>query len=331
MLVTTAKVIGTIGGGNLEFKAIGIARDMLVAGGASMIRRFPLGASLGQCCGGLVNLLFEPVAPATYWPGALARAIGGGESCVLVTDLHGEDNAGKLLIGGDATGADAQKSSHAALREAATKRQPNNCVEVVAVEDRAYLVETVGPTALHLYLFGAGHVGRALVKIMGDLDCRITWVDSREQEFPDNVPANTACLVSEDPADTIDSASPGAYFLVMTHSHALDQAIAESILRRGDYAWFGLIGSATKRRLFEKRLAGRGISNDRLATMTCPIGLPQVAAKEPMAIALGVAAQLLQHSELRKRNSRSVASSILQTPAIAGGSRQKPAATRSGA
>ena len=93
------------------------------------------------------------------------------------------------------------------------------------------------------------------------------------------------------------AAPAGAYFLVMTHSHALDQSLAEAILARGDFAYFGLIGSATKRRQFERRMAARGVSAERLAGMTCPIGIPGIKGKEPATIAVAVAAQLLEVRE----------------------------------
>ena len=85
----------------------------------------------------------------------------------------------------------------------------------------------------------------------------------------------------------------------MTHDHALDQAISEAILRRGDFAWFGLIGSATKRSLFERRLAARGIAQQALDRMTCPIGIAGIGGKEPGVIAVAVAAQLLVARDAR--------------------------------
>ena len=86
----------------------------------------------------------------------------------------------------------------------------------------------------------------------------------------------------------------GAYFLVMTHSHPQDEALAERILAREDFAYFGLIGSASKRRQFERRLEARGTPRSRLAAMTCPIGIAGIAGKEPEVIAIAVAAELLQ-------------------------------------
>ncbi len=328
MLVTGSEVVGSIGGGNLEFKSIGIARDMLVTGSEARMQRFPLGASLGQCCGGVVNLLFEPVMPTATWPNALCAAIDGGESCKLATALHGDHRDGKLLLVGDAAVGSLPDTDRQQLLHAFAVRGTHQGPEVVTVNTRAYLVETVAPAAFKLYLFGAGHVGRALVKILGELDCCVTWIDSRESEFPDAVPANVICMVSDEPADAASSASADAYFLVMTHSHTLDHEIAESILRRDDVAWFGLIGSRTKRRLFETRLHARGICAERRASMICPIGNTRVSSKEPMAIALGVATQILEFSE-RQMQAKPAQNS--KTPVLAGISGQKPARSRASA
>ena len=151
----------------------------------------------------------------------------------------------------------------------------------------------------HLQLHGAGHVGRAIATALAALDCEVDWFDQRDEEFP-----ATTTLGSPWPAhirrisvDTVDAevrgAPPGAFYLVLTHEHALDLRIAEAILRRGDFAFFGLIGSKTKRARFSHRLEERGIAMDTIARMTCPIGLPGIAGKEPEVIAAGVVAQLL--------------------------------------
>jgi xanthine dehydrogenase accessory factor len=131
-----------------------------------------------------------------------------------------------------------------------------------------------------ILLFGAGHVGRALAALLGSLPCRLLWVDERDDLFPAAVPGNAIIEITDDPETAVKNAAPGSYFIVMTHSHAIDQQLSERILRRGDAAWFGLIGSDTKRRLFRKRLAQRGLTEQQLAGMTCPIGIP--ASRSPL-------------------------------------------------
>ncbi|MBK8738741.1 MAG: xanthine dehydrogenase accessory protein XdhC [Betaproteobacteria bacterium] len=154
--------------------------------------------------------------------------------------------------------------------------------------------DPVLPADFHIVLFGAGHVGRALVPILGGIPCRVTWVDTRDDAFPVVVPDNVETVLTDAPAVEVAAAAPGSYFLVMTHSHALDEELSERILRRGDFAHFGLIGSGSKRRQFERRLAARGIPAERLAAMTCPIGVAGISGKEPGVIAVAVAAELLQ-------------------------------------
>ena len=152
----------------------------------------------------------------------------------------------------------------------------------------------VSPAPLaHVVVFGAGHVGRALVQALSPLDCRITWVDQRDDEFPAVRPAQVQVEATDVPESVVAEAPPGATYLVLTHSHALDLSLTEAILRRGDAAWVGLIGSLTKRRQFEHRLRERGIAPERLAALVCPIGLPAIRSKAPAAIAASVTAQLL--------------------------------------
>ncbi|CAG9212515.1 XdhC protein (assists in molybdopterin insertion into xanthine dehydrogenase) [Paraburkholderia sabiae] len=150
------------------------------------------------------------------------------------------------------------------------------------------------PPPMHVVLFGAGHVGHALVSLLGRLPCVVQWVDERDELFPDEVPANVQVEATDTPDAIVDEAPPGAYFLVMTHNHALDFALAERIMRRRDFTYFGMIGSKTKRVKFERRLIDRGVDPQRLFEMTCPIGVPGIVDKAPPSIAVAVCAELLQ-------------------------------------
>ncbi len=146
-----------------------------------------------------------------------------------------------------------------------------------------------------LQLYGAGHVGRAIVSLLATLPCRVSWIDERESEFP---PAPSAAHVERLCVEPVEAevrlAPPGAFYLVLTHSHDLDLAITEAILRRGDFAYLGLIGSASKRARFLRRFAQRGVAAEALARLTCPIGVAGIAGKLPEQIAVAVVAQLLQ-------------------------------------
>ena len=172
----------------------------------------------------------------------------------------------------------------------------------------------------HLQLYGAGHVGRAIVRAIAPLKVVDDWIDEREEEFPSEFHEHggereslrathsgirpwggPACSwpdhirkVCVDAVEAeVRTAPPGAFYLVLTHQHDLDLRIGEAILKRGDFGFFGLIGSKTKRARFIHRFEQRGIASDAIARMTCPIGIPGIEGKEPEVIAASVVAQLL--------------------------------------
>jgi xanthine dehydrogenase accessory factor len=146
-----------------------------------------------------------------------------------------------------------------------------------------------------LQLYGAGHVGRAIVALLAGIDCRVQWIDERDSEFPTQpLPPHIERLCVEPVEAEVAQAPPGAHYLVLTHSHDLDLRITEAILRRGDFAYLGLIGSRTKRARFVHRFEERGVPAEAIGRMTCPIGVPGIAGKEPEVIAVAVVAQLLQ-------------------------------------
>jgi len=145
-----------------------------------------------------------------------------------------------------------------------------------------------------LYMFGAGHVGRAVATALAPLDFSTLWTDSREGEFPSAIPSGCQKKVSDDAVAVVEAAKPGSMFLIFTHSHQLDYDITAAVLTRGDAAYCGLIGSKTKRARFENRmLRERVVDEVGLKALTCPIGVPGIAGKEPEVIAASVVAQLL--------------------------------------
>ena len=227
MAVFADAVINTIGGGKLEFEAIDEARRRLRGGKGDPVLRYPLGPSLGQCCGGVVHLAFE-----------------------------------------EAGAADAP-----ALRER--------------------LAAALTPVAL----FGGGHVGRALIQVLGNLPFSVTWIDSRDEIFPQALPDNVACEHSDPVQAAVRDLAPYSRVLIMSFSHAEDLDVVAACLARQraehDLPYVGLIGSRTKWATFRHRLEQRGFGADELAHVTCPIGLPGITGKEPEVIAVGIAAQLL--------------------------------------
>ena len=298
MIVTAEGIDGTIGGGHLEHKAIAIARDLLAARGPLALHRIPLAASLGQCCGGVAQLLFEPIHGDCGWLDTLAALRTDGKACALVVPVRGDAAGGRLIV----TAQEAHGTLGSAVHDAASMTLARTLLEGEGDPGLA----TVGPSGLEVFidvlrppdfsvvLFGAGHVGRAVVRTFADIDCRLTWVDARDDAFPEFIPDNVQVAITDTPEGEVAAAPPGAFFLVMTHSHPLDEALSACILRRGDFAYFGLIGSVSKRRQFEKRLEARGVTRDQLATMTCPIGIEGITGKEPEVIAIAVAAEMLR-------------------------------------
>ncbi len=157
---------------------------------------------------------------------------------------------------------------------------------------------TPPPPRFTLQLYGAGHVGRAIVNLLAAVPCRVQWIDERDDEFPAvELPPHIERLCVEPVEAEVAAAPPGCAYLVLTHSHALDLRITEAILARGDFGFFGLIGSATKRATFERRLAERGFAPALVSRITCPIGLPGLRGKEPGVIAVAAVAQLLLQTE----------------------------------
>jgi xanthine dehydrogenase accessory factor len=148
-----------------------------------------------------------------------------------------------------------------------------------------------------LQLYGAGHVGRAIVRLLEPLPCRVQWIDERETEFPHDCSKPHIERLCVEPVEAeVRAASPGAFYLVLTHSHELDQRITEAILRRGDFGYLGLIGSKTKRARFMRRFEQHGIAASALERLTCPIGVPGIEGKAPEVIAIAVVGQLLQRA-----------------------------------
>ncbi|MER1966614.1 xanthine dehydrogenase accessory protein XdhC [Castellaniella sp. GW247-6E4] len=282
MLVSDRQQWFTIGGGHLEWVAIDVARKRLHATHVPdrWIERLPLGPSLGQCCGGMVHLLFERLGAADQgWLSDLRERLRADCAAVREVGLGGGETQPWVRL------RDAPLEPGAALPAKLLAQDGHG---------RPLFAEVIAPAPLNVVLFGAGHVGRALVHILGTLPCRVTWVDEREDLFPDLLPANVRIEATDTPEAVIDEAPPQSCYLIMTHDHALDQRLCEQLLRRDDIAYFGLIGSLTKRRKFEHRFQARGISEARYQRIVCPIGEPGIDGKQPAVIAVAVAAQILR-------------------------------------
>ena len=270
MLVRARDIVGSVGGGQLELLAIDEARRMMADKAARpALMRYSLGPDLGQCCGGAVRLLLEPLTKIDRrW----------------LTQWHSQvKGEGTRLL---STGGDGAKSWVDADDSADGAR-------IVEDGKRWQVLEAVRRRSRPLWLFGAGHVGRALAKVLAELPFEVTWLDSRFDGFPEQIPADVGHVVAPRLAEAVENAPAGTLFLVLTHSHQLDLDICDRVLRRGDVAFLGLIGSATQKARFLSALKGRGHAPAALERLVCPIGLAQIPGKQPMAIAVATAAQLL--------------------------------------
>lgn len=267
MLVWDQGQSGTIGGGALEFEAVGKARAWL-AGCPSTpapvgphVERVALGPSLGQCCGGAVTLwteVFEAL-PETV-AGVVAR--GQGEMPLAVK---------RVLV---------------AARGQGQRPAPG----LVA----GWLVEPVAEAERQVWIWGAGHVGRALVTVLAPLPgIAITWVDTGPERFPEMIPEGVTPVWAAHPEALAGHVPVVAEHLIVTYSHALDLELCHRLLGRG-FRWLGLIGSATKWARFRSRLAALGHSRAAIDRITCPIGDVSLG-KHPQAIAIGVGLQLLKN------------------------------------
>lgn len=244
MAVFPHTVVNTIGGGHLEFQAIDESRALLGSSAPArhdpvvtpthpdgkVTLRYALGPALGQCCGGVVHLSYEPLT----------------------------------------------------------------------LQDAPQLAQRLLSQGRPLALFGGGHVGRALIHVLGNLPFAVRWIDSRDEIFPAQVPLNVVCEHSDPVHGAVADLAAQSSVLIMSFSHAEDLDVVAACLKRqralGDLGFIGLIGSQTKWATFRHRLEARGFSADELARVTCPIGIAGITGKEPEVIAVAVVAQLLQQT-----------------------------------
>ncbi len=264
MVVWAGGQDGTIGGGALEFQAAARARAMLAGGAGDRLDRMALGPALNQCCGGAVTVLSE------VWDAARLASIG---ERVVARSLPG--SGGEMPL---------------AVKRILTRARGEGFQPATRVL-QGWFVEPVAAPVREIWIWGAGHVGRALVSVLSPLpDLRLTWIDTDAGRFPE-VPEGVTQRIAASPADLVAEAPPNAEHLVLTFSHTLDLELCHRLLRHG-FGQLGLIGSATKWARFRSRLAALGHAPAQISRIRCPIGQPELG-KHPHAIAVGVAADLL--------------------------------------
>jgi xanthine dehydrogenase accessory factor len=265
---------GTIGGGALEWSALAQAQGLMSRRDGPAASRLDqaLGPDLGQCCGGRVLLTIERFdARDNDAVGELAQAERAG----VLTTVATRANDGKLS------------------RRIAAENEGKSPGPGYDVRRDGRVIERFGDEPTPFYLFGAGHVGRALSVALGPLPFAVTWVDGRPGAFPPGVPGNVTCVTEDDPVALLGRAPHGAFVAVMTHSHALDLDLVIAALNARRFPYVGLIGSTTKRARFTSAMRKIGVAGELVDNLVCPIGLTEIADKTPAAIAASVVAQLL--------------------------------------
>lgn len=277
---------GTIGGGNLEHLVLEQARALLQRQElASLLQDYPLGPLLSQCCGGHVRILLERLSGADLdWLTELDSLISRSPGLVLETRLNGDGPRKRILPARAATANETAPFADRDGKPLPLARPPR--------DQCTFYREFLTPPLPSVHVFGAGHVGRAVLQVLSVSDFPLHWYDARPEYEGGTGAVPVEHLVSPD--DAAAALPAGAICLVFTHAHELDYQLTRAILMRGDFLYCGLIGSRTKRARFTRRLAAEGLNEAGIARLTCPIGLPGIEGKSPFAIALSVAAQLNQ-------------------------------------
>jgi len=266
MLVSKDGQTGTIGGGALEWQAVSVARTL--TSGHPKLARYPLGPALGQCCGGAVTLVYD------YFD---QQAV----------DVLGDDIFARRISGDSDPSLSVQKSL-------ALVRSGNLSIKPHIVD--GWMIEGISRPSRPIWVFGAGHVGRALVNILSPLpDVDLTWIDIADTKFPRAVPDTVTKIIAANPADLLQYAPQNTDHIVVTYSHSLDLELCHRALLHG-FASLGLIGSKSKWSRFQKRLRDLGHSSESIHKIMCPIGQPKFG-KHPHAIAIGVASEMMARSQ----------------------------------
>ena len=259
MLITLKEIWGTIGGGAVEFDIMARARKMLVSGDDGWERQhltFALGPDMGQCCGGQMSLLLEKFSTKQE---SDLRALSGAATRKTILS-HPLDSGPPLSV-------------------EPIFRMPAFSAPIT-------------PPLTPLFIYGAGHVSRALLPRLDGLGFEIFLVDIHNDRYPADLGDKAEKLLAKAPEAIASHAPMGAAHLVMTHSHSLDEAICLEVLTRGGFAFLGLIGSKSKRARFTKRLLAAGVAESMLELLVCPIGIDEITGKSPSHVALSIAAQL---------------------------------------
>ncbi len=245
-----------------------------------------LGVDLGQCCGGVVAVWLECFAQDSLGPLRMLEAQLTAGPAVLSTATSAQ-GVRQIVSSGPV-------AEIAAARLLSLPRHQAVPTVVRSSEGAISFHERLDEEYPAVWLFGAGHVGQALAGMLVQLPLRLRWQDSRPNQFPPGAGDFSRVVSERDMARTVSEAAPGTYFIVMTHDHGLDYELCRTVLLRDDSAWLGLIGSHSKGARFRSRLRRDAVRSALIEHLTCPIGVAGINSKWPAAIAVAVAAQLMQ-------------------------------------
>ena len=315
-------VFGSIGGGNLEFKALSFAEELLsLNSNGTYLKKYPLGASLGQCCGGYVNVMFESFIQSdatNSWIKTVSNLLQDNEDFIVATivdsnsEIEFSSKKFVYLDGNLSPNIDDKKISSLITKSAKDLLLLSDSPTIVQFENQSgaltevcfekVLTSEVQPVVI----FGAGHISRALMPILINLPIKIYWVDDRAEQF-DKYQGDTSQIdiICDDFVQSIPDLPDSSYCLVITYSHQIDFEICEKMITQNNFSYLGMIGSEIKGKKFRDRFHQKNFSEEVINKFICPIGDKQKFLKSPAAIAVTIAMDLINFIE-HKRQPESV-------------------------
>ncbi|WP_416679387.1 XdhC family protein [Candidatus Pseudothioglobus sp. Uisw_016] len=315
-------VFGSIGGGNLEFKALSFAEELLsLNSNGTYLKKYPLGASLGQCCGGYVNVMFESFIQSdatNSWIETVSNLLQDNEDFIVATivdsnsEIEFSSKKFVYLDGNLSPNIDDKKISSLITKSAKDLLLLSDRPTIVKFENQSgaltevcfekVLTSEVQPVVV----FGAGHISRALMPILINLPIKIYWVDDRAEQF-DKYQGDTSQIdiICDDFIQSIPDLPDSSYCLVITYSHQIDFEICEKMIIQNNFSYLGMIGSEIKGKKFRDRFHQKNYSEEVINKFICPIGDKQKFLKSPAAIAVTIAMDLINFIE-HKRQPKSV-------------------------
>jgi len=315
-------IFGSIGGGNLEFKALGFAKNLLsIKINTIHLEKYPLGATLGQCCGGYVKVMFESFVETDSsskkffsWVDTAASLIEKNQDFVITTLInnHSENKHSyqKFVYSNDnnvvfPSESELSKEIHDCVYDFMSSSESPSVIEF---KDESGILTEVCLEKVEcseiqaVAVFGAGHISRALMSILTKLPVNIYWIDDRPLQFEqyqgDTSQINIIC---DDFSSGLIDLPVDSYCLVITYSHQIDFEICEKIISKNKFSYLGMIGSAIKGKKFRDRFLQKGYPEKTVDKFTCPIGEKQKFLKSPTAIAVTIAMDLINFLEQKKQ------------------------------